>query len=230
MKPLLLDILACPICKYFPLKLIILKWETSGSKFVKLLDAYRKKDLDVLKNATKIRRGKDKIEDGIIITQNENVLIRDQMVRKNTDIINYLKELESKFENFKVIEDHTEENYSSYLSLIKLDVIKRILDLKSNIINKNLKEIALDNQNKIIKDILPEIYALNWFFQFSEIEEGVIFCEKCTRWYPIMETIPQMLPDDLREKSNEINFLRKWKDTLLKEITEKGNPFNLNTK
>ena len=30
--------------------------------------------------------------------------------------------------------------------------------------------------------------------------EGAIFCPKCSRFYPIMEEIPIMLPDDLRDK------------------------------
>ena len=42
MKPLLLDILACPICKYYPLKLDILKWETSEKIFTKILEAFNK--------------------------------------------------------------------------------------------------------------------------------------------------------------------------------------------
>ena len=37
--------------------------------------------------------------------------------------------------------------------------------------------------------------------------EGVIFCPKCSRFFPIMEEIPIMLPDDLRDKKHEMEFL-----------------------
>ena len=45
------------------------------------------------------------------------------------------------------------------------------------------------------------------------IIEGAIFCSKCSRFYPIMEEIPIMLPDDLRDKKHEIEFLKNNKDT-----------------
>ena len=229
MKPLLLDILACPICKFFPLKLHILNWETSESRFSKILEAFHKNDLEYLKKATKIRRGKDRIEDGVIKSQNEVVSIKDEMVRKKTDIINYLEEVEKKLENFQVMDDYSDDKFSSCLNLIKNEVIKRILDAKAKTSNKKITEIPIKVQTQILNDIISEIYLLNWFFQFSEIDEGVIFCEKCNRWYPIIETIPQMLPDDLREKE-EINFLKKWKSKLPNTITANGKPFNLKTK
>ena len=43
------------------------------------------------------------------------------------------------------------------------------------------------------------------------IEEGAIFCPKCSRFYPTMEEIPIMLPDDLRDKEHEMEFLKKIK-------------------
>ena len=227
MKPLLLDILACPICKYFPLRLIILSWETSENKFSQILEAFHKKNLDYLIKATKIRRGKDIMDDSVVITRNDEILIRDEMVREDSNLFRYLKEVESKFENFTVMEDYTDEKRSSCLELIKSKIIKHILEKKNEIKNQETTKISLDIQNQIINEILPDIYLLNWFFQFSEIEEGVIFCEKCNRWYPIIETIPQMLPDDLREKENEINFLKKWEPQLPPEITKNGKPFNL---
>ena len=229
MKPLLLDILACPICKYYPLKLDIYKWETSEGKFTKIKEAFREKKLESLKNATKIRRGKDRIDDGIIITPNKEVLMKDEMVRKKVNIKAYFEEVVTKFENFTVMKDHTDEVYSSCLTLIKEEIIKSVNDTKAEVSTKDLNNLPLETQKKIINDILPEIYLLNWFFQFTEIEEGIIFCEKCNRWYPIIETIPQMLPDDLREES-ETDFLKKWESNLSNEIKEKGKPFNLKTK
>lgn len=220
MKPLLLDILACPICKYYPLKLEILKWETSESKFSKIQEAYKNKDFDYLIKETKIRRGKDHVDNAVSIIENGEIMMKDEMVRTQSNLQNYLKEVELKLENFQVIEDLSEEGYSACLDLIKNEIIKQIIDAKKDITDKK-------SQKKIIEDLKPNIYLLNWFFQFSEIEEGIIHCEKCSRWYPIIETIPQMLPDDLREKDTEIDFLKKWKAKISKKILEAGKPFNL---
>ena len=227
MKPLLLDVLACPICKYYPLKLHILKWETSESKFSKVLEAFQGKDIDYLMKSTKIRRGKDRIDDAVIIVKNEKILLKDEIVRQEANIKDYLNEVEPKLENFNVIEDYSDENFSSCLTLIKTEVIKHIHYVKTEVMDQEIENISLERQNEIIEDIIPEIYLLNWYFQFSEIEEGVIFCEKCSRWYPIVETIPQMLPDDLREENIEKSFLRNWESKLPQQITEEGKPFNL---
>ena len=61
----------------------------------------------------------------------------------------------------------------------------------------------------------------------DEIEEGVLVCSNCDRWYPIIETIPHMLPDDLREEKDDLEFMKKFKDRIPKETTEKGKPFHL---
>jgi len=227
MKPLLLDVLACPICKYYPLKLYILKWETPEKKFSKILEAFQGKNIDYLMNSTKIRRGKDRIDDAVIITKNEKVLLKDEMVRQEANLKDYLNQLEPKLENFNVIEDYSDENFSSCLTLIKTEVIEHIFNTKAKIKDEEIENISIEVQNQLIDDIIAEIYLLNWYFQFSEIEEGVIFCEKCSRWYPIIETIPQMLPDDLREEEAEKSFLRNWESKIPQQITEEGNPFNL---
>jgi uncharacterized protein YbaR (Trm112 family) len=42
-----------------------------------------------------------------------------------------------------------------------------------------------------------------------EMAEGVLSCSSCERWYPIEEEIPEMLPDELRERNEEVKFLKK---------------------
>ena len=172
MKPLLLDILACPICKYYPLKLYILKWETPESKFSKILEAFHNSDLNYLKKATKIRRGKDRIDDGVVIDKNETVLIRDEMVRKKSNIITYFEEVEPKLENFTVIEDFTDETYSSCLNLIKTDIVKHILTTKTNIKDKKITGITMATQNQILNDIISDIYLLNCSFNFQRLKKA----------------------------------------------------------
>ena len=61
----------------------------------------------------------------------------------------------------------------------------------------------------------------------EEISEGAIYCSKCERFFAIMEEIPIMLPDDLRDKNHEVDFLQKNKDTLPEKIIKKGKPWHL---
>jgi uncharacterized protein len=59
------------------------------------------------------------------------------------------------------------------------------------------------------------------------IKEGVLFCSQCSRFYPIIEEIPVMLPDVLRDKEKDIQFLRKWQQKIPSKIIKNGNPWHL---
>lgn len=65
------------------------------------------------------------------------------------------------------------------------------------------------------------------FEEKEEITEGLLLCSECKRWYPIMDEIPQMLPDELREVREDLEWLEKWKDRVPEEVLSKGRPFNL---
>ncbi len=71
---------------------------------------------------------------------------------------------------------------------------------------------------------------LHVFEEKQEIIEGLIVCPQCSRWYPIRDEIPEMLPDELREKKDEIAFLEKWKNKIPKKTLHEGKPFNLKNK
>jgi uncharacterized protein YbaR (Trm112 family) len=68
-------------------------------------------------------------------------------------------------------------------------------------------------------------------FTFSSkdetVYEGVIFCSKCSRFYPIIDEIPIMLPDELRDKNQDMKFLNKHKNDLPEKIVNKGSPWHL---
>jgi len=69
-----------------------------------------------------------------------------------------------------------------------------------------------------------ELYV---FEEREEIIEGIIVCPKCLRWYPIRDEIPEMLPDELRNEKDEVNFLKKWREKIPEKILLEGKPFNL---
>ncbi len=60
-----------------------------------------------------------------------------------------------------------------------------------------------------------------------EVDEGLLICTRCGRWYPIIEEIPHMLPDDLRNREEDLAFLRKWADKVPEKVLKQGLPFNL---
>ncbi len=48
----------------------------------------------------------------------------------------------------------------------------------------------------------------------KEILTGVLICPKCGRWYPIIDGIPYMLPDEYRIKKADKAFLEKYFDKI----------------
>lgn len=74
------------------------------------------------------------------------------------------------------------------------------------------------------KEMPPCGECIKW-----EVEEGVIYCPSCGRWYPIIDSIPHMLPDYIREKEakSELEFLERNKEKLPDKITYRGKPHSL---
>ena len=88
--------------------------------------------------------------------------------------------------------------------------------------------------NKTMMDILACPIDKNHPLELFEIKEkdnviseGVLFCSKCSRFYPIIEEIPIMLPDELRDKKQELEFLKNNKDELPEKILKLGLPWHL---
>ena len=65
----------------------------------------------------------------------------------------------------------------------------------------------------------------------EEIDEALITCPKCGRWYPVIDGIACMLPDDLRmngkQRKEETAFLERCKEKIPSNILESGIPFSL---
>jgi uncharacterized protein len=59
------------------------------------------------------------------------------------------------------------------------------------------------------------------------IVDGAMFCTQCGRFYPIIDEIPVMLPDDLRKKSEDVDFLTKYRDKLPEKIVKQGKPVHM---
>ena len=70
-----------------------------------------------------------------------------------------------------------------------------------------------------------EIFELNSKEQI--VLEGAIYCSKCSRFYPIIEEIPIMLPDELRNKDQDIEFLKRNQSKLPEKIIKQASPWHL---
>ena len=211
MKPWLFDILACPICKNFPLKLFIFSFETEPDEFQNAISIYEKRDLEYIKNEKVIE----------IIEENGDKFIRDEIVIEKTSLDNYLKLTLSGIEELNNIVDKSGNEFSKKsIATITKEIKDRIAEFSKN---PDIKDI--DN-------ILPELYFINKIKIETEIESGLFLCEGdgCNRWYPIIETIPMLLPDDAREryKEKEIEFLKTNKNLFEDEFFNKElKPYNI---
>ncbi len=70
-----------------------------------------------------------------------------------------------------------------------------------------------------------ELFGINE--KHDIIYEGALFCAKCSRFYPILDDIPIMLPDELRDKKLDMEFLKRNKNVLPEKITVGANPWHL---
>ena len=70
-----------------------------------------------------------------------------------------------------------------------------------------------------------ELFDIN--SQADNVVEGILFCTKCNRYYPIKEEIPVMLPDELRKRQEDLDFLHKWQSRIPEKVIKQGNPWHL---
>ena len=207
MKPWLFDILACPIDKYFPLKLYIFSFETKAEEFQTFIDIYEKRDLTFIK--------KQKV---IEVSQERDILyIKDNVTIEKSPLKSYLGLIISSINELDNIFDRTKNKHSiKCFNIIKKEIKQKIVEFLNNFKFNN------------IENIFPELFFLNKVKVESEIESGLFFCDKCNRWYPIIDTIPQMLPDQFRNKKKDIEFLKINKNLLDEEFFNQNlKPFNL---
>ena len=59
------------------------------------------------------------------------------------------------------------------------------------------------------------------------VVEGVLFCQECSRFYPIIEEIPILLPDELRNKKQDLDFLKNNQEKLPEKIIKQASPWHL---
>ena len=208
MKLWLLEILACPIDKSFPLELTVFKWESEekiDDKINHLIEMYKKGQVLPPKTETPLH---------LEIKDDNKLYINDFLILKPTPLETYLQELIRKLDEHDLVDDLSQWQGEIALKLCSetikenlKDALKKITEIRStNPTQEDSKEIM-----KIYEKIIPDLEFLNLFKYNLEIDEAVIKCPKCNRWFPVFETIPQMLPDEVRNSESDRKFKEKWK-------------------
>ena len=101
-------------------------------------------------------------------------------------------------------------SYNPRALILRLGLKRRLLDILACPIDKHYP------------------LELHVFEEKEEITEGLLVCPECDRWYPISDEIPQMLPDDLREAKEDLQWLSRWKTVVPPRVLAECKPFRLN--
>jgi uncharacterized protein YbaR (Trm112 family) len=226
MRIWLLDILACPICKHYPLDLRILSWETDEKTFSKVESAFKSRQLSILEDSCILTLPNGKKDKCIKIDEDGQVQVEDEFSREKKPLLEYLKIVSEKVQSTQTIDDVTSSSAARVLEQIRSKATENLAKTTKQIGTTGRKSEAND-QKKTLQGILPDLHLLNWYFFLTEIDEALISCKKCQRWYPVIETIPHMLPDDLRNTDEDIAFLKKWSSKIPANILSEGKPFNV---
>ncbi len=107
-------------------------------------------------------------------------------------------------------------------SIKLLEEALKALDRLTNSLDKSPEEL--------LRAFPGEIDSLYRFLNLTEVEVGLLYCPKCGRWYPIgssVESVPELLPDELRDKERDLSWMERWRTLIPEEIAEGGKPFNL---
>lgn len=115
-----------------------------------------------------------------------------------------------------------------------------LIEFKSAPIAGQLRENTDKNQTKKVEATLPDSKLIGISDSDSVdninssnaevgtiVEEGLLLCKTCFRFYPIIEEIPIILPDDLRDKKKDIEFLNKWKGSIPQDVLGNLKPWTV---
>jgi uncharacterized protein YbaR (Trm112 family) len=228
MRIWLLDILACPICKHYPLDLRILSWETDEKTFSTVESAFKSHQLPALQENCILTLPNGTKDKCIKIIENGQLQVEDEFSREKKPFADYLRIVSEKIKSTQTIDDATASSATKVLEQIKTKAIDDITKTSKEVETAGSKASTSD-QKRILQGILPDMHLLNWYFFLTEVDEAIINCKKCQRWYPVIGTIPHMLPDDLRNADEDIAFLKKWSKEIPESILNQGKPFNTKT-
>ncbi len=93
--------------------------------------------------------------------------------------------------------------------------------------DENISQSSPTDVTKAHEKNKSDVTLSNLAYYHVIIEEGILFCNSCCRFYPIVEEIPIILPDELRDKVMDLVFLKKWSKSLPEKVLKKALPWHL---
>jgi uncharacterized protein len=61
----------------------------------------------------------------------------------------------------------------------------------------------------------------------DSIVDGFLACPECERYFPIIDEVPTLLPDEMRNKKADLEFLAKWGSSVPEKVARGGKPWSL---
>jgi uncharacterized protein YbaR (Trm112 family) len=121
-------------------------------------------------------------------------------------------------EAIRAIRDLTGSGSSRYL-----------LDEALNALDRLMASPEMSGE-ELLQTMSSDIDRLYRFLNLTEVEVGLLVCPKCNRWYPIgssVESVPELLPDELRDKNQDLSWMEQWRELIPDIVLNSGRPFNL---
>ncbi len=187
---------------------------------IHILNAVKSQDseISILQENIKITLNKN-LQNIISITiENGKFLIRDWNKVNPESVEKYLAYYREFLDEFKLITDDSDNLSAKEIqNIVKTSIKGNINRFFEEENFKNLKEIkektaeeSIDLFIRLLEPIFQDLLLLNYYIFFMEIDEGILICPKCSRWFPIIETIPRILPKSMDRTDLDNNFKSKW--------------------
>lgn len=225
MKPWLLEILACPVDKHFPLALDIFTIEDEQGVLAKAGNV-KEMAADLEGFFEPVPEQEGEAVDPVVVHVSDvdgKIMVFDTLVRKPAPVQDYLDGIMASIEELRPVTNHAHPKVGELVGSLlafKDDVARARDAVAAGAVNG-------DAGASLVASLTPRLVLLNWVKQAIEIDEGIMTCPACRRWYPIRETIPQLLPDELRKNKYDVDFLTKWKERVDPSVLKEGLPFHL---
>lgn len=94
-------------------------------------------------------------------------------------------------------------------------------------INVHLADESSSDKRSVNEETLEEQTDNDTRYDNVIVKEGVLFCSRCSRFFPIIDEIPIMLPDELREREKDLQFLLEWETKIPSKILDHGVPWHI---
>ena len=95
---------------------------------------------------------------------------------------------------------------------------------KNSTTNQEENDQKIKNNNIVTKS--PSVSQIDTQ-SFEIVEEGLLLCRTCLRFYPITEEIPIILPDELRDKKKDMEFLKTWNEAIPNDLLKSLKPWTI---